>query len=134
MGRAIEAITAVRRYRDEAGVRPSAVLPGRLDAEGYEGLDHQVARLARIDLSAQGDAVAEVALPGGSLHLLPSEDFDHGAVERRTSAERERLDGEIERLRAKLANERFVERAPTEVVEGERKKLEEYIRALKRLG
>ncbi len=134
VGRAIAAITAIRRYRAEAGVTPSAVLPATLRAEGYEHLEGQIARLARLELSAEGEPVADVAVPGGALGLLASEDFDPGAVERRAAAERERLGQEIGRLRGKLANDRFVERAPAEVVEEERRKLAEYVRALERLG
>jgi valyl-tRNA synthetase len=49
-------------------------------------------------------------------------------------AERERLLGEIARAEGMLANERFVERAPAEVVEAEREKLERYRSELKALG
>jgi len=45
-------------------------------------------------------------------------------------AERARLRGEIDRAERMLANERFVERAPAEVVEAEREKLERYRREL----
>ena len=56
LGRAIEAITELRRYREQAGVKPSAILPARLSAEGYEATAEQVARLARLELSENGDA------------------------------------------------------------------------------
>ncbi len=45
-------------------------------------------------------------------------------------AERERLRGEIARAEEMLANERFVENAPPEVVEAEREKLARYRREL----
>jgi valyl-tRNA synthetase len=45
-------------------------------------------------------------------------------------AERERLRGEIERAERMLANERFVAKAPPEVVDAERAKLERYKREL----
>jgi valyl-tRNA synthetase len=50
------------------------------------------------------------------------------------TAEIERLRGEIDRAEKMLANERFVARAPAEVVEGERRKLERYRRELDALG
>ena len=34
LGRMIEAVTALRRYRDEVGAKPSAALNGVLAAEG----------------------------------------------------------------------------------------------------
>jgi valyl-tRNA synthetase len=63
------------------------------------------------------------------------------AVERRTvagdgdpTAEIERLRKEIIRAEGMLANERFTERAPTDVVEAEREKLARYRRELEALG
>ena len=44
----------------------------------------------------------------------------------RLTAELARLDGEIERVERKLANEGFVAKAPAAVVEGERAKLAKY--------
>jgi valyl-tRNA synthetase len=49
-------------------------------------------------------------------------------------AERARLRGEIERAERMLANERFVAKAPPEVVEAEREKLERYRRELDAIG
>ena len=69
-------------------------------------------------------------MPGGAVRILPSEAFDPEEARRRIAARREKLEGEIERLENKLANERFVERAPAEVVEAERDKLAEYRAAL----
>ncbi len=131
----MEAVTAVRRARDEAGVKPSAILPARLGAGDYGEMAEQVARLARLQLRDDDadEAVAKVPVPGGAVELLPSDDFDPEASERRAAARREKLEEEIERLEKKLANERFVERAPAEVVDGERAKLEEYRGALGRL-
>jgi valyl-tRNA synthetase len=50
------------------------------------------------------------------------------------AAELERLRKEIARAEGMLANERFVANAPTEVVDGERAKLERYRRELELLG
>jgi valyl-tRNA synthetase len=49
-------------------------------------------------------------------------------------AERERLRREIERSERMLGNERFVAKAPPEVVEAEREKLERYRRELETIG
>src|SRR6185436_21086645 len=49
VARMIEAVTALRRYRDEVGAKPSAAVPGRLEADGYDGLGDHVARLARFE-------------------------------------------------------------------------------------
>jgi valyl-tRNA synthetase len=49
-------------------------------------------------------------------------------------AERERLRKEIARSESMLANERFVAKAPADVVEAEREKLERYRRELEAIG
>jgi valyl-tRNA synthetase len=136
VGRTIEAVTALRRYRQDVNAPAAAWIPGRLAAPGYESTAEQVARLARFQLGSEngGDPVASVAVPGGSVHVLATQDIDTGEAERRRAAEREKLQQEIERLEGKLANEKFVERAPAEVVEAERQKLERYRAELEELG
>ncbi len=133
--RTIAAITEVRRYRDLAGVKPSAILPARLVGGSLDGMAAQVARLARLELTTEGGAaVAEVPVTGGAVELLDNDAFDPGEAGRRIQAQRDKLTGEVQRLEQKLGNERFVQRAPADVVEGERDKLAEYQQALTRLG
>jgi valyl-tRNA synthetase len=135
VGRTIEAVTALRRYRQDVGAPAAAWIPGRLAAEGYDATAGHLARLARFELaSANGDdPVATVAVPGGAVHVLETQDIDFEEAERRRAAEREKLEKEVARLDGKLANKKFVERAPAEVVEGERAKLERYRAELKEL-
>jgi valyl-tRNA synthetase len=135
VGRTIEAVTALRRYRQDVGAPAAAWIPGRLAAEGYEATAEQVARLARFRLAdVNGDEpVATVAVPGGAVQVLATEDIDTGEAERRKAAQRAKVEQEIERLEGKLSNEKFVERAPAEVVDAERQKLERYRRELEEL-
>jgi valyl-tRNA synthetase len=151
VGRAIEAITLVRGWRDRAGARPGAVVRARLNAQGYESTFDAVARLARLDLAAavlgdgsgtaagDGDGagaadgsgadpvesqpIATVAIPGGVLEVLAEEGLDLAAAERRRVAARAKLESEIARVQGKLANAGFVAKAPADVVAGEREKL-----------
>jgi valyl-tRNA synthetase len=99
-------------------------VPARLDADGYDAMASQVARLARLDLSPDGgDPVARVAIPGGSVLVYAGGGFDPQAAERRRQERREHLQAEIDRVRRKLDNPGFVEKAPPAVVEAERQKL-----------
>jgi valyl-tRNA synthetase len=142
LGRVIEVVSDLRRYRDEVGAKASVAIPARLAADGYDAATaEQIARLSRFELDARGDTgggdgdvFATLPIPGGAVQVLRSEAFDPAAAEQRLAARRDQLRGEIERGEKKLANERFVERAPAEVVAEEREKLEGYRHALERLG
>src|SRR4051794_18151358 len=137
VGRVIDAVTELRRYRDEVGAPAGALLPARLAAPGYEDTAGQVARLARIELvpgEVDGDAIASVAIPGGAVQILPSEDIDVEGAERRRSERRTVLEREIARAEGKLANKGFVKKAPSEVVEAERAKLERFKAELQELS
>ncbi len=77
-----------------------------------------------------GDPVASI----GPVRVLPSEQLDAGAVAERLGRRREELRAEVERSERKLGNEGFVAKAPAEVVEEERGKLERYRAELAELG
>ena len=59
---------------------------------------------------------------------------DRARVNGDVEAERARLRGEIARAEGMLANERFVQNAPQQVVDAEREKLERYRRELESIG
>jgi valyl-tRNA synthetase len=121
--RVIGATQAIRSWRDGVTIRPGAIVAARLDAEGYEGLEPLLARIARLELRpAEGRPLARVAIPGGVLAVLDG--VDEQAQLERLARERERLAREIARLEGKLANDAFVANAPAELVAAEREKLE----------
>ena len=121
----IQAVQALRQWRDFAEVKAGAMLPARLAAEGYEETREHLARLARLSLQADGgDPVAAVPVPGGMVELLPSPDLDLGAAERKREGRRAKLEREIEGLERKLGSPGFVEKAPAQVVERARGDLE----------
>jgi valyl-tRNA synthetase len=124
LARTIAAVQAIRAWRDVAEVKVAAIIPARMAASGYDETAPQIERLARLAFSPNGALpVASVAVPGGAIEILPTEQLDLGAAERKRAARREKLEQEIARSRAKLANEGFVSKAPAEVVEAEREKL-----------
>jgi valyl-tRNA synthetase len=127
LAQAIEAIQAVRSWRAEAGVSAGAILPARLTADGYDGTVAQIARLARLSFEADGtgEPVATIGIKGGTIEVMPSGDLDVEAAVRRRAARIAVLKTEIERAERKLANEGFVSKAPPEVVQAERDKLEQ---------
>jgi valyl-tRNA synthetase len=122
--RMIEAVQALRAWRDFAEVKVGATLPARLAAAGYEETREHLARLARLMLSADGAAPAtSVPIPGGAVELLPNPELDLGAAQRKRAAREAALDAEIQSRERKLANAAFVEKAPAEVVQKVRDEL-----------
>jgi valyl-tRNA synthetase len=124
----IEAVQALRSWRDEAGVKPGRLLPARID--GLDGAADLVARMARLDLASDGEPTATVAVPGGTVEIRAGDLVDREAEARKAAAERERLQKEIARAEAKLANEGFLAKAPPDLVQGERDKLDRLRREL----
>ena len=125
LARTIEAVQALRGWRDFAGVKVGAQLPARLAASGFDETAEHIARLARLTFSEDGgDPVASVPVPGGAVEILASDELDVEEAERKHAARREKLEQELERVTRKLGNEGFVSKAPPDVVRGERDKLE----------
>jgi valyl-tRNA synthetase len=118
----------LRAWRDLAGVPVGATLPAVID--GVEPPDF-VARLSRFEFDGVG---AEPVASIGPVRVLDSDQLDAAAVAERLEKRREELRAEVERGERKLGNEGFVAKAPAEVVEEERGKLERYRNELAELN
>jgi len=118
----------LRAWRDLAGVPAAATLPAVID--GVEPPDF-VSRLSRFEFDGVG---AEPVASVGPVRVLDSEALDAAAVAERLAKRREELQAEVERGERKLGNEGFVAKAPAEVVEEERGKLERYRNELAELS
>jgi valyl-tRNA synthetase len=128
IGRAIKLTRALRRWRDLAGVPAGQVLSARADGTEPHEL---VTRLARVEFGEDGgDPMAKVE----GVELLATEGVDAEAVAARIEERRVKLRTEVERAEEKLANEGFVAKAPADVVDAERAKLEAYRAELEELG
>jgi valyl-tRNA synthetase len=124
----IELTQRLRTWRDLVDLPPAAVLTARVEGVEPPGF---VARLARFEFEADGgDPVASV----GPVRVLPSEQLDVEAVAARLEKRRDELRAEVERAERKLGNEGFLAKAPAEVVEEERGKLDRYKAELAELG
>jgi valyl-tRNA synthetase len=124
LARTIAAVQAIRGWRAVSEVKAAAIIPARLAAGGYDETAPQIERLARLAFSRDGgDPVASVPVPGGAIEILPTDELDPGAAEEKRAAQRVKLQAEIARAQAKLANAGFVAKAPAHVVQAEREKL-----------
>jgi valyl-tRNA synthetase len=128
VGVAIELTREIRRWREVSGVAAASVLPARASGERPHEF---VARLARLDFDAEG---GEPLTAIGPVEVLASSEVDSGQAGERLAERRAELEGEVKRAEGKLANEGFVAKAPAEVVEAERAKLERYRAELAELG
>jgi valyl-tRNA synthetase len=125
--RGIELTGRLRAWRDMVEAPAASRLFARVDGEPPQEF---VGRLARFEFSEDGgDPIATV----GPVKVLASPEIDAGAVAARLEKRREELRAEVSRAEGKLANEKFVARAPAELVEEERAKLDRYRAELEEL-
>jgi valyl-tRNA synthetase len=132
-GRVQQLVGTVRNIRAEYGVAPGKtirafVLPGSLDAaEAFNAEQRTIERLAKIDDLVQGEHPAVVGANGvltdGTAVFVPLGDAIDVAKEcARLRQETVRLDGLLDGVRRTLDNERFLAKAPPDVVARERAK------------
>lgn len=133
MSHVIEVNRAIRNLRAEkgveAGARPAVHLRAGGQAAALTETAAATAFTSRVEPLVTG---AEAELPAGEYAFARVGDTEVALAlpEVDRTAERERLereladaDGQIARLERQLANERFLERAPAAVVQGERDRL-----------
>jgi valyl-tRNA synthetase len=126
--RGIELTRRLRTWREMVEAPAASKLSGRVEGEQPQEF---VGRLARFEFTADGgDPIAAV----GPVKVLASPEIDAEAVAGRLEKRREELRSEVARAEGKLANEKFVARAPTELVEEERAKLERHRAELEELA
>jgi valyl-tRNA synthetase len=126
--RGIELTRRLRTWREMVEVPAASKLSGRVEGEEPQEF---VGRLARFEFTEDGgDPIAAV----GPVKVLASAEIDAGAVAARLEKRREELRSEAVRAEGKLANEKFVSRAPAELVEEERAKLERHRAELEELS
>ncbi|MCY4245224.1 MAG: valine--tRNA ligase [Gammaproteobacteria bacterium] len=140
-----EVVGAVRNIRGEMNLDPGRPLPVALQGLGGEGEAWLVrnrkfllalARLSSVEAAdpRQDYAHCATALAGGIKVLVTVSAADREREQARLAREREKIRGDLARIEAKLANKSFVEKAPAEVVDKDRRRREELQRALADLG
>ncbi len=137
-------ISAIRTARTENRIDPRHKLPCQLQSEsGSRALvqrhRQKIVSLARLEAITPVDQLRDGGLqvrglsPLGEFALLIDQVIDVEAERERLGRQVEKVRGEIEGLDRRLRNPAFVEKAPTEVVEGTRGRFQEARERLVRL-
>ncbi|MCC0039854.1 MAG: valine--tRNA ligase [Brucellaceae bacterium] len=139
----IEFVSGIRSVRSEMNVPPAAVAPlvlvgaDSVTRERVARHDPAIRRLARVGEVGFDDhapkAAAQIVIGEATVCLPLGDLIDLGTEAARLRKELGKAEDEIARIDKKLANEKFVANAPTEIVEAEREKRGELVVARDRL-
>jgi len=132
----VEAVTAVRRFRKSHGLSDARELEVRVEAlpehrAVLRAAEREVRRLAAISKLVLLDGDADptgcaTLVADGSRILIPLEGILDPDVERaRLSKRMVEVEADLARSRSKLSNQGFLDKAPQDVVEKERRRLDE---------
>ncbi len=147
--RIIGCITAIRARRAEMNVPPSKKAKLYIVTKYEDTFRHAERMLEKLASTSEmiitdeykSDDAVMIATDAGSMYIPLSDVIDFEKERARLTAEMTKNESEIERIEKKLSNEGFVAKAPAQVIEGERAKLNKYLEtrealksALARLG
>jgi len=127
---------AARNLRSEAKIPPGERVPLYATALPGPATVAAVIALARLGAFEKRDPLPDSNAPTavvGDARLMLYKEVDPAAERARLNKESTRLEGEIAKAKAKLGNASFVERAPANVVEQERKRLADFEATLAKL-
>ncbi|MBR6879476.1 MAG: valine--tRNA ligase [Clostridiales bacterium] len=135
----MDAIRSMRNIRAEMGVAPSRkahiiLVTGDSSIEDMfkKGLPflERLASVSSMDSRSDKNGIPQTAVgavfAGGEIYMPLEDLIDISKELERLGKEKEKLEGELGRVKGKLANESFVSKAPAKVIDAEREKLAKY--------
>ena len=142
-----ETVYACRNLRGEMGISPAQKVPLTASGDaaacagimGYAPYLKALAKLSEVetvDANAFDTVVDQGNTPvavTGATRLTLKVEIDLAAERERLSKEIARLEGEVAKAQAKLANQSFIARAPAHIVEQEKKRLADFATTLEKL-
>ncbi len=137
IGWVVDLVTAIRSLRAEMNIPPATLMPLMLvdasaeaqqRAERWSDIIKRLARLADVSFTKRPPDGAMQLLVRGEIAALPLKGvIDLAAEKARLDKEMAKVEADIRRVDAKLANEKFIANAPEEIVEEEKEKREEAV-------
>ncbi len=134
MQKVIDAIKAIRVRRSEMGVVPSRKAKIFLETKYTEAFEksgsffEKLASASSLELVSEyeDDSAVKIITDSAIIHIPLGDLVDFEAEKKRLEKELSQMENEIKRAEGKLSNEGFTSRAPANVIEAERSKLEKY--------
>lgn len=142
MERIIASVRAVRNRRAEMNVAPSKKTKMFIVSEDKKTFNNastsffiKLAGASDVEYVEEyhDDKAIQIIADHAVIYIPLAEMVDFEAETKRLTLEREKMISEIERIDKKLSNAEFVAKAPAAVVEGEKKKRENYEDKLKKI-
>nr|WP_319387347.1 valine--tRNA ligase [uncultured Roseibium sp.] len=132
----VNLISEIRSVRAEmnvpAGAKVAVVITGASEEtrgrlSTHEAAVLRLARAEKVDLAdAPPKGSAQIIVGEATVCLPLAGVIDLGAEKARLEKEVGKLDADISKIEKKLSNPKFIEKAPADVVEGEREKISEF--------
>lgn len=128
-----EVVTSIRTIRSEMRIPPNQKINILIiKSNPFENVDYitlltNTSEVVFNPVSTKPDTSVVIIVKGIEMYLPLSGIIDLGKEEERLSKELSKVEKELNLIRVKLANEDFMTKAPTEVVEKEKQRLDELI-------
>ncbi len=122
-----QVVTEVRRFRSDQGLQPGQKVPARLELSGTALAAHEAAMRSLLRLQPAGDnfsATASLPVAGATVALDLSGAIDVAAERKRLAKDLAAAEKEKAQATAKLGNEAFLAKAPEQVKDKIRGRLE----------
>jgi valyl-tRNA synthetase len=132
-----QAVTEVRRFRADQGLKPGQKVPARLDLTGTQLASHEAALRSLLRLQPEGEGfqpTASLPVAGATVSLDLSGAIDVAAERRRLQKDLAAAEKEKAQAEKKLGNEGFLAKAPEKVVTGIRARLAAAAEDIERIG
>ncbi len=139
----IDVIKTIRKLRTDQNIGPgkklNVFIHSRKHAEVLESQKEHIVRMAKLEsiaIDSKSKKHADVAsafLSDVEVHLSLEGAMDAGKAKESLTKEKANLEGYLKGLKSKLENKAFVDRAPKELVEAEKKKMTETEEKLKKI-